>query len=223
MSDVAAFDFDGTLIAGGSVFDYLCTVAGRPAVLSASVALSPRLIRGALVSGTAADRAKELLFERVLAGVSVERAEQMAADFAHRHLERHLRQDVATRFDWHRRRGDRVVIVSASPELYVRVAGAELGADQVIATRLAQSGDGTLTGRYQGANCRGEEKVRRLRQWIESSEGDGARLWAYGNGRGDLKMLAGADVGVNVGRLGRLGRLRGFPGLGATSPDRMSG
>ncbi len=223
MPDVAAFDFDGTLIQGGSVFDYLCTVAGRPAVLSASLVLSPRLIGGALVSGTAADRAKELLFERLLAGVTVERAEQLAAEFAHRHLARHLRPEVRARFDWHRRRGDRVVIVSASPELYVRVAGAELGADQVIATRLAQSADGTLTGRYQGANCRGEEKLRRLRRWIESSESDGTRLWAYGNSRGDLRMLAAADVGVNVGRLGRLGRLRGFPGLGASDPDRMTG
>jgi len=222
LPDVAAFDFDGTLIRGGSVFEYLCAVAGRPAVLSASLALSSRLVHGALTSGIAADRAKELLFERVLAGVSVERAEQLAADFAHRHLARHLRPDVRTRLDWHRGRGDRVVIVSASPELYVRVAGAELGADEVIATRLARSGDGALTGRYQGANCRGEEKLRRLRGWIESSEMDGARLWAYGNSRGDLIMLAAADVGVNVGRLGRLGRLRGFPGLGETGPDRAT-
>jgi phosphatidylglycerophosphatase C len=223
LPDVAAFDFDGTLIRGGSVFDFLCTVAGRPAVLSASLALSPRLVGGALASGAAADRAKELLFERVLAGVSAERAEQLAADFAHRHLERRQRPDVRTRLDWHLRRGDRVAIVSASPELYVREAGADLGADQVIATRLARSGDGTLTGRYQGANCRGEEKLRRLRGWIESADMDGARLWAYGNSRGDLSMLSAADVGVNVGRLGRLGRLRAFPGFGETGPDRMTG
>ena len=69
-----------------------------------------------------------------------------------------------------------------------------------------------MTGRYEGANCRGEEKVRRLRGWIDGREEAPARLWAYGNSRGDLRMLAAADVGVNVGRLGRLGRLRAFPG-----------
>ena len=159
----------------------------------------------------------------MLAGVGVERAERVATAFAHRHLEGHLRSEVRARLDWHRRRGDPVVIVSASPELYVRVAGAELGAAQVIATRLAQTGDGALTGRYQGANCRGAEKLRRLRRWIESSDLDGARLWAYGNSRGDLMMLAAADVGVNVGRLGRLGRLGEFPGLDETHPDRVTG
>ena len=47
---------------------------------------------------------------------------------------------------------------------------------------------------------------------------DGASLWAYGNSRGDLRMLRAADTGVNVGRLGRLGRLRDFKGLDETGP-----
>jgi len=149
----------------------------------------------------------------VLAGVTVGRAQQVAADFAHQHLARHLRPAVRDRFDWHRHRGDRVAIVSASPELYVNVAGDELGADAVIATRLAVSPDGTLTGHYQGANCRGAEKVRRLRLWIDDMDEVPARLWAYGNSRGDRSMLEAADVGINVGRLGPLSRLRPFPGL----------
>ena len=86
-----------------------------------------------------ADRTKELLFERVLAGVELDRAEEVGTDFALGHLDRHLRPSVQGRLDWHRRRGDRVVIVSASPELYVRAAGDRLGADGVLATRLAVS------------------------------------------------------------------------------------
>jgi phosphatidylglycerophosphatase C len=218
--DVAAFDFDGTLTEGGSVFDFLSALCGRRAVLAATAALAPRLAHAGLVGGPTADRAKERLFRRVLAGVEAERAHEVAADFAGRHLARHRRADVVRRFDWHRGRGDRVVIVSASPELYVAVAGRLLGADGVIATRLAVGPDGTLTGRYDGANCRGEEKLRRLRGWIDDSGGEPSRLWAYGNSRGDLRMLGAADVGVNVGRLGAVGRLRAFPGLGATGPDR---
>ncbi len=218
MPDVAAFDFDGTLITGGSVFGFLSSVAGRRAVLWASVTLAPRLAYAGLVGGTVADRTKELLFERVLAGVPLGRADEVADTFAHRHLERHLRADVRRRFDWHRRRGDRVVIVSASPELYVRVAAEQLGADAVIATRLAVDDRQVLTGRYEGLNCRGEEKIQRLRRWIDQAHPDTERVWAYGNSRGDLKMLAAADVGVDVGRLGRLGRLHRFPRLDSTGP-----
>jgi phosphatidylglycerophosphatase C len=216
MTDVAAFDFDGTLTTGGSVFDFLSAVAGPRPVLTAAVALGPRLAHAAVVGGTVADATKELLFRRVLAGIAEAQVGRVASQFADAHLAKHLRDDVRQRFDWHRQRGDKVVIVSASPEVYVREVGALLGADGVVATHLAVGDDGRLTGRYDGANCRGEEKIRRLRQWIASAGVDPARLWAYGNSRGDLRMLRAADIGVNVGRLGPFGKLRSFPSLAET-------
>jgi phosphatidylglycerophosphatase C len=219
VADVAAFDFDGTLTEGGSVMDFLVALRGLRPVAAATAALAPRLAFGALMGGTAADRTKELLFRRTLGGVAASRVDEVSDRFARHHLARHLRADVRSRFDWHRERGDPVVIVSASPEVYVRVAATLLGADGVVATRLAVDGDGLLTGGYDGANCRGEEKLRRLRAWMDEAGAEPERLWAYGNSRGDLRMLHAAEVGVNVGRLGRLGRLRHFPGLDAVGHD----
>jgi phosphatidylglycerophosphatase C len=212
-ADVAAFDFDGTLTAGGSVLDFLIAVAGAKRVLSATAVLAPRLGQGAVLGGSHADRTKELLFERVLRGEPLDQVARISEGFARAHLARHLRAPVRNRFDQHLDRGDRVVIVSASPELYVRVAGELLGAHGVVATRLAVDRSDALTGRYQGANCRGQEKLRRLRAWMGEHGGEPTRLWAYGNSRGDLSMLGAADVGVNVGRLGRFGKLRSFPDL----------
>lgn len=215
-TDVAAFDFDGTLTNGGSVVPFLVSVASRLRVLATLGALAPALAWGGLASGPAADAVKERVFEWVLGGIPARRVEAGGAEFARRHLARRLRPEVKERLDWHRSRGDRVVVVSASPEVYVGPAGRLLGVDGVIATRLEVS-DGMLTGRYEGANCRGEEKVRRFREWIEAGPGHPARIWAYGNSRGDLRLLTAADVGVNLGRLGRLGWLRGFPSLAAVA------
>ena len=201
------------------MFGFLTAVTDRRTVLAASLALAPRLVHAAIAGGHTADRTKELLFERVLAGMPVHHIEDVAGRYGAEHLAANLRADVRDRFEWHRARGDRLVIVSASPELYVRVAGDRLGADEVIATRLAVDEQGILTGRYQGSNCRGEEKLRRLQQWIEVSGTPPGRLWAYGNSRGDLRMLRFADVGVDVGRLGPVGRLRSFPRLDQTGPD----
>jgi phosphatidylglycerophosphatase C len=217
--DLAAFDYDGTLTDGGSVFGFLSALAGRPAVVASSVALAPQLALAALAGGIRADRTKERLFQRVMAGTALDRLEEVASRYGKDHVGRHLRTDVRDRLDWHRERGDRVVIVSASPEVYVREAADHLGVDGVIATRLEVADDGTVTGRYDGANCRGKEKVRRLRLWIAESGTRPDRLWSYGNSRGDLTMLQAADVGVNVGRLGRMGALRAFPGLRRTGPD----
>jgi HAD superfamily hydrolase (TIGR01490 family) len=216
---VAAFDFDGTLTDAGSVFPFLVSVRGLIPVLRAVLALSPALVRAAVVGGTAADDVKEKLFTRLLAGMSNEELNRRAAAFAHRHLGRHLRDDMRRRLEWHRDQGHYTVIVSASPECYVSPAGSELGVDGVVATRLAVGGGGLLTGGYEGKNCRGSEKYARLVGHLRAvgpapgPTGEQPILWAYGNSRGDLRLLEAADHGVDVGRLGRFGRLRRFPRL----------
>jgi phosphatidylglycerophosphatase C len=217
--DAAAFDYDGTLTNRGSVFGFLSAIAGRPAVVASSLGLAPKLALAALTGGSRADRTKEELFRRVMAGTAVERLEEVGASYGRDHVARNLRSEVRERLEWHARRGDRVVVVSASPEVYVGVAARWLGADGVVATRLEVGADGRVTGRYDGANCRGDEKLRRLRIWIEESGAAPDRLWCYGNSRGDLTMLGAADVGVNVGRLGRVGALRAYPGLRRTAPN----
>jgi phosphatidylglycerophosphatase C len=159
---VAAFDFDGTLTDGGSVFPFLVSVRGSCPCCGATLRLSPALLRAAITGGTAADEVKEKLFHRLLGGLSVAELDRRSAVFAHRHLQRHLRADTRRRLEWHQRQGHYTVIVSASPECYVSPAGEELGVDGVVATRLAVGGGGLLTGGYEGKNCRGAEKYARL-------------------------------------------------------------
>ncbi|MGC2169063.1 MAG: haloacid dehalogenase-like hydrolase, partial [Acidimicrobiales bacterium] len=81
-----------------------------------------------------------------------------------------------------------------------------------LGTRLAVDARDRLTGSYLGMNCRGKEKMRRLAEWIEENYPGGAPVvYAYGNSRGDRRMLGTATFPFNVGRLGRFGALRRFP------------
>jgi HAD superfamily hydrolase (TIGR01490 family) len=181
------------------------------------------MVRAAVFGGTSADRAKEVLFTRLLGGQEKTRVDRISATFARHHLARRLRPEVRARLDWHRSQGHAVIVVSASPECYVRPACDELGVDGVLATRLAVSG-GILTGRYEGKNCRGTEKYTRVNAWLRINGMSGGGLpqpeiWAYGNSRGDLRLLDAADHGIDAGRLGRLGRLRHFPSLASLSDN----
>jgi phosphatidylglycerophosphatase C len=94
-------------------------------------------------------------------------------------------------------------MISASLAVYLAPLGRQLGFDAVLATALEVGSDGRLTGRLEGANVRGQEKVDRLRQWLGV---DTCELWAYGDSDGDRELLALADHGYRIGR-------RGFPGL----------
>jgi phosphatidylglycerophosphatase C len=109
-----------------------------------------------------------------------------------------LRPDTSARLAWHRSEGHRVVLVSASYEVYVGPLAAGLGVD-AAATRLVVAADGTLTGALDGPNCRGAEKLVRLRAWQAAVGAEGAELWAYGDSAGDDELLAAADHPVRVG------------------------
>jgi HAD superfamily phosphoserine phosphatase-like hydrolase len=118
---------------------------------------------------------------------------------------------------WHQRHGHRIVLVSASVEDYIKPIGLVVGADAALATRLEVSPTGALTGSYAGENCRGEEKLRRLDEWINEALPATPRaevtLVAYGNSRGDLTMMGAALLGINCGKLGPLSRLSSYPTL----------
>jgi phosphatidylglycerophosphatase C len=227
---VAAFDFDGTITRGASTIPFLIRARGLLPVLWAVARTLPQIVLAGIFAGSAADEAKERLFILLLADVPVERIQRVGAAFAEQHLARRLRPEVRARLDWHRQQGHLVVIVSASLDHYVEPAGRRLGADGVLATRLAVGGSGLLTGRFEGKNCRGAEKYARVAGWMRAQGLAGAGpaqpvLWAYGNSRGDAWLLNSADHGVDAGRLGRFSRLRRFPSLaslggGVPAPGR---
>jgi len=84
----------------------------------------------------------------------------------------------------------RLVIVTASPEFVVAPFARGLGADGVIGTELAFDPEGRASGGFVGPNCRGPEKVVRIR----AAYGDDVVIRAaYGDTSGDTEMLAAAD------------------------------
>jgi len=211
---VAAFDLDGTLTEGGSVFAWLQSIAGRGRTWRATLSLAVPLTIGALRSSRWADNAKERLFEKLLAGLDEQDVTALSRTFALEHLEHEGRALLLSRFAWHRAQGHDVVIVSASPQIYVTVMTEELEATGGLGTRLAVDPRGRLTGGYLGKNCRGTEKLRRLDEWIAQRHYPAPPvIYAYGNSRGDRRMLSRASHPFNVGKLGAFGSLRRFPRL----------
>jgi phosphatidylglycerophosphatase C len=187
-------DLDGTLTRGGSTLAFAVHAGGwgrLPAALGRAAAA------WAFGPSNRRDRAKEALVGAVVAGRDRRELEELGRSFARR-LSGRLRPDVAGRLRWHLDRGHRVVVVSASLEVYVEPLARELGAEACLATRLELDGQGRATGRFLGANCRGPEKLARLEAlWAGRRP---QRLWAYGNSSGDAEMLAAADVAVRVRR-----------------------
>jgi phosphatidylglycerophosphatase C len=191
---VAAFDFDGTLTFRDTLVPFLMHVRGRAPVLRALLARSTSLARAAR-SDEARQSAKEALLIATLHGWWVDELRPSVASYAQHLVDSQLRADRLARLRWHQEQGHDVVIVSASPELYVAEVAALLGCTATLATQLEVDARGRLTGRIFDANVRGPVKERRLRAWLGPTP---VHLWAYGDSDGDADMLAMSNIATRL-------------------------
>jgi phosphatidylglycerophosphatase C len=103
-------------------------------------------------------------------------------------------EGVAT-FRAHLAAGDHVVLMSASPDLFVPGIARLLGADEVVCTPIRWNGD-HLDGGLAGPNCRDHEKSRVLDALRVRMPG--LPVIAYGNSPADLIHMQRCEQAVYV-------------------------
>ena len=192
---VAAFDFDGTLVAGDSLGPFLARVHGPVGAGWLLMRSSAPMARAYRKGGR--DAAKARLVSRAMGGRHADEVADHGRLYGES-LARRVRPRMSERLQWHAGQGHRLVLVSASLAVYLEPFARLAGFHEVIATRLEVGPEGRLTGELDGANVRGEEKARRLRELF----GGPVELWAYGDSAGDRHMLELADHAFLVGRGG---------------------
>ena len=188
---IAAFDFDGTLTRRDTLLPFLARGLGWPRFLLALLQCSPWLA-GYAVRLVRNDAAKARLLRATLSGRTLAELDGwtnrwLAEDFAGQ-----LQDWTMARLAWHRQAGHCCVLVSASPDIYLRRVASQLGFDGLICTEMEVQG-ARLTGRMHTPNCHGEQKVLRLQAWLSARFGgesaQAMRLYAYGDTAGDKPLL----------------------------------
>lgn len=185
---IVAFDFDGTLTIRDSFTEFLRWRAGPGAWALGLVKLAPAL--AAYAKDRDRGRIKAASVKEFLLGVSRQTLETEAAAFAEEIWPRFMRPDALEVWNDWGQRGAHRVIVTASPTTTVAPFARKLGAEALLGTEFVFNADDRITGDFAGPNCRGEEKVRRLK----AAYGDDMTLIAaYGDTSGDTEMLAMAQ------------------------------
>jgi phosphatidylglycerophosphatase C len=183
---LAVFDLDGTITRHDTLMPFVLGCLWRKPWRLPRLLLLPLLASGYLLHRDRG-RFKGALIRATIGGLPRAWLEARAAGFVPRLLRRGLFAEALRAIEQHRARGDRLVLMSASVDLYVPLIGGALGFGQTICTRLRWHPDGTLDGRLASANCHGEEKRRCLQALIAREPPQ--RLYAYGNSGSDLPHM----------------------------------
>lgn len=186
---LVAFDFDGTLTTRDSFTTFLKWRV-RPARCALGLArLAPAGL--AYILDRDRGRIKAAAAREFLRGLTRGELEAEARAFADEQAARLFRPDALAVWRRWRAEGARLVIVSASPDVVVAPFAEKLGADRLIATEMAYDTEGRVAGTFATANCRGPEKIARLKAAFGP---DVTLKAAYGDTSGDKEMLELAEI-----------------------------
>jgi phosphatidylglycerophosphatase C len=192
---IALFDLDGTLTWRDTLLPFLLGYTARRPYRALGLWRLPAALarywqdrdRGALKSGVI-----RMLMRNEKRSVLDAWAQDFVAGLKPRQRFRPVALAV---LEAHRAAGDHLVLLSASPDLYVPRIGQMLGFERTLCTEVEWQGE-RLDGRLKTANRRGEEKVHCL-AWLREQY-PGSPVIAYGNSASDLDHLRQADRALLV-------------------------
>ena len=184
---LAIFDFDGTITTKDSFVQFILYTHGELKALLTALMLSPWIFLH-ILKNLPQGKLKEYTLTILYNGVEEQKFKKLALDFGQEGLPNMLKPSALERIAWHKNKGHKIVVASASPEDYLKPWCDAHNLD-LIATKI-EFKLGRVTGLLDGKNCYGEEKVRRLQEKYNLK--DFEYIYAYGDSEGDkaLKHIA---------------------------------
>lgn len=185
---LVVFDFDGTLTSKDSMLLLAAYHHGFFRFWLGMLRLSPWLVlyKIGLLSNW---KAKQFFLNRFFGEMEENEFQSLCDRFGEEVIPNILRPGAMDVVQGYQQSGDEVVIVSASAENWLK-SWCKQHDLPFLATRL-EFQNGRLTGKLNGKNCYGPEKVVRLKKSYDLKSF--SSLIVYGDSKGDLDLIEIAD------------------------------
>jgi HAD superfamily hydrolase (TIGR01490 family) len=157
----AIFDFDGTILHGDSLFAFARMFLSPWRFFSGIARAIPAILAWKL-GFSSSSKAKMKLFGAWYKGLPLDTFDRWGNRFAD-YIDSHTNHDVLSALQAHLKAGDRVYIISASLTNWISPWAKRQGNIRVLATEAQTDSNHRLTGNFEGRNCLGQEKVKRLK------------------------------------------------------------
>ncbi|WP_297476812.1 HAD family hydrolase [uncultured Photobacterium sp.] len=187
-SYLAIFDLDETLIAADSarLWSHFLVEKGLApvALLTHETAMMTAYAKGTIDMNSYMTTTLE-----PLKGKNPNEIKQLVDDFIQDIIIPAIYPQALERIAWHRKRGDHILIISATGEHLVKPIATALGIDDVIAIEVEQN-NGVYTGKTAGILSFKEGKVERLKLWLQQQEHSYKGSYGYSDSINDLPLLS---------------------------------
>lgn len=139
---------------------------------------------------------KEAFLSAFMKGARREDVDSYVADFWDTFLPQYKNGEMLDRLKWHHENGHSVYLVTSAFDFYADYLETIWPIDGVIATRAEWDAD-KLTGALNGPNCRGVEKIERIRQ-EPGIDIQSTHYYAYSGNEADIPLLMNTQHGYLV-------------------------
>jgi phosphatidylglycerophosphatase C len=193
---VAVFDLDGTLTWRDSLMQFLASFLRRRPWRMLGLWRLPFALIGFVVRRHDRGELKSAVIRMIMGGESRAVIDRCAESFVDSlSLLQRFRPAGLAVLEAHRAAGDHLILLSASPDLYVPRIGRSLGFERTLCTEIRWQAE-RLDGALLTPNRRGAEKLRCL-EWLRVQYPD-LPVVAYANSASDLDHMRHADKALLV-------------------------
>ncbi len=182
---IAFFDFDGTITRKDSLLELIKFIKGKTAFYLGLLLNSPWLVAYKM-KFLPNDLAKQKILAYYFAGMTEHAFQEQCNLFAEKKLPGLIRPGAMAEISRLRSLDFVVVVISASAGNWIG-EWTKSHALKLISSKLEVK-NGLITGRLEGKNCHGEQKVACILEQWDLKEYE--EIFAYGDSTGDKPMLA---------------------------------
>jgi len=188
---IALFDLDGTLTRRDTLVPYVFGFCLRQPLRLPRLITMPWQVLRYFFRHHDRGELKQALIVAGLRGASRAEIAQWNRQFVARLVRNGMHAAALKRVALHRARGDYLVLMSASPDLYVPAIARELRFNETICTGVRWDGM-VLSGELTTVNRRAEEKLLGVQALRERYSG--THITAYGNSAADVIHLRACET-----------------------------
>ncbi|WP_111860357.1 HAD-IB family hydrolase [Acinetobacter sp. CFCC 10889] len=185
MQNIAFFDFDGTITTTDTFTPFIHLTVIPKTLNKGKILLAPYIIGYKLdiVSGSVI---RSKIFKFGFKGRLEQELIHIGSQYCINFIPKVIRGNAMERIEWHKAQGDRIVIVSASIDLYLK-PWCEKHKLELLCSEV-ESINGVLTGKYQNKDCSGMVKKERILKNYDLSSYK--EIYVYGDTIEDNDMLS---------------------------------